>query len=141
MWMLRAALAFAVCAALQACAARGDLVDPGTDADPSDAGPDPLDASPHSDASCSITAPTSCPDPPPHYADVEPIFRERCVYCHSGTNDGPWSLTDYEHIADWQDIIRGDLLDCTMPPVDASVPLTHDERMAILVWIRCALPP
>jgi hypothetical protein len=56
-------------------------------------------------------------------------------------NDGPWPLTSYEHVANWQDIIRGAMLACTMPPADAGNLMTNDERMAILVWIRCALPP
>jgi predicted small lipoprotein YifL len=142
--VLRAARTFAACAALISCGAKGELAyNPSNvvpdDAEPSDGGPDPLDGSPRP-VSCSVTAPTSCPDPPPRYADVQPIFEQRCILCHNGTNDGPWALTDYEHIADWQEIIRADLLDCTMPPVDAGVPITRDERLAILVWIRCALP-
>jgi hypothetical protein len=147
---LRAARGIALSVALGACGPKAELSMSPSNVDPADAGsdPDPTDASTISDATthegstlmCSVTAPTSCPDPPPHYADVAPIFQERCILCHSGTIDGPWPLTDYEHIADWQDIIRGDLLDCTMPPVDAGVPITRDERLAILVWIRCALP-
>jgi hypothetical protein len=142
--VLRAARTFAVSAALAACGAKGDLgahpsdVDPG-DAGPGEAGPGPSDGSPIP-SSCGVMAPTSCPDPPPRYADVTPIFQQRCILCHNGTNDGPWALTDYEHIADWQEIIRADLLDCTMPPADAGVPITREERLAILVWIRCALP-
>jgi len=71
---------------------------------------------------------------------VVPIFQNRCIICHSGTNDGPWPLTTYQHVADWQDIIRDQLLHCTMPPLDAGISITSDERMKILEWIRCALP-
>src|SRR5262245_15303976 len=105
--VLRAVRTFAACAALPGCGTPAELaampsdVDP-TESAPSDSGPDPSDASPDArPASCSVTAPTSCPDPAPHYADVMPIFRDRCVICHSGAVDGPWALTDYEHIADW----------------------------------------
>ena len=88
-----------------------------------------------------IEAPTACPDPPPTFANVAPIFGERCITpCHSGTPNGPWPLTRYEHVYDWQDDIRSRLLDCTMPPIDGGVPITTDERLAILTWIRCGLP-
>lgn len=90
--------------------------------------------------SCSVPAPTSCPEPAPHYADVAPIFEQRCVLCHKGDFSGPWPLTDYGHVADWQDSIRSNLLDCSMPPSDAGVPMALEERLAILTWIRCGLP-
>jgi hypothetical protein len=101
---------------------------------PEDGGTDPLPTS------CPVPAPTSCPDPAPHYPDVAPIFERRCVTCHAGAPGGPWSLKDYGHVADWQDTIRSNLRDCSMPPPDAGVPMTIEERLAILTWIRCGLP-
>jgi hypothetical protein len=89
---------------------------------------------------CAVTAPASCPEPAPRYADVEPIFQSRCVVCHKGEEGGPWSLGDYGHVADWQDTIRTHVRDCTMPPEDAGIPMTVAERTAILTWIRCGLP-
>jgi hypothetical protein len=89
---------------------------------------------------CTATAPTACPEPSPRYADVEPIFMERCVTCHGGVVGGPWPLTTHGHIATWANEIRGELLDCTMPPADAGAPMTDDEREAILVWLRCGFP-
>ncbi len=97
-----------------------------------DAGPTP--------PTCSVPAPTACPESAPHYPDVAPVFESRCVICHSGTWEGPWPLNDYGHVADWQDSIRANLLDCSMPPPDAGVPITLEERLAILTWIRCGLP-
>jgi hypothetical protein len=92
-------------------------------------------------AVCTVAAPTSCPAPKPHYADVAPIFKEHCVVCHNGaTEDGPWPLTEYEHVADWYDAIRGELLNCTMPPVDSGMTMSDDDRLAILTWIRCGFP-
>jgi hypothetical protein len=89
----------------------------------------------------SLEAPTACPDPAPTFADVAPIFGERCVTpCHSGTPNGPWPLSRYEHIFDWHEDIRSHLLDCTMPPLDGGVAITTEERLAILNWIRCGLP-
>ena len=88
-------------------------------------------------ASCS-RAPTECPDPPPHYPDVAPIFAARCAECHYGAVDGPWPLLDYDHVASWQDTIRDDMLDCSMPPPDlTTAEMPDDERLAILTWIRC----
>jgi hypothetical protein len=143
---LRLARSFAACTVLLGCGSSSPEVgqlpshtNPDSDAAPTDAGPDDAQAT-EAKPSCSIAHPTSCPDPPVRYGDVEPIFRTRCVICHNNDFEGPWPLTDYQQIADWQDIVRGDLLDCSMPPADAGVPMTLDERLAILTWIRCALP-
>jgi hypothetical protein len=88
-----------------------------------------------------IEAPTACPEPAPTYADLRPMLDTRCVQpCHSGTPNGPWPLTQYQHLYDWKDDVRSRLLDCGMPPLDGGVPITTDERLAILNWIRCGLP-
>ncbi|MFL5305871.1 MAG: hypothetical protein ACJ8F1_11690 [Polyangia bacterium] len=90
---------------------------------------------------CSVAAPTSCPEPAPRYADVAGILNQRCAMpCHSGVPSGPWPLTDYEHVADWADAVRADLLDCSMPPADGGVSITTDDRTAVLTWIRCGSP-
>ena len=90
---------------------------------------------------CEVTAPTACPTPVPHYNDVAAIVEQRCATpCHSGIIDGPWPLTDYEHVADWADIVRAEVLACTMPPADSGVAITDEERLAILTWIRCGFP-
>jgi hypothetical protein len=89
---------------------------------------------------CDVEAPTSCPDPPVRYADVEPIFQERCVICHVGARGGPWPLTTYKHVSDWEREVRGVMLRCAMPPPDAGVPMTTDEREQILTWLECGRP-
>ncbi len=86
---------------------------------------------------CTVTAPTVCPDPAPHYPDVQPIIQRTCVPCHNGSVGGPWPLLQYSHVADWQDVIRAFVLDCSMPPPDAGVPISDEERTAILTWILC----
>lgn len=132
---LRALAALAWCFVEMGCGtSNADTPEP--DAGPSDGVGD----SSLVDPSCMVQAPTSCPSPAPTYEDVTPIFEARCIICHSGAIDGPWPLTAYEHVADWQDAIRAELLDCSMPPPDAGVPITKDERLAILNWIRCGLP-
>jgi hypothetical protein len=89
---------------------------------------------------CTIRAPTVCPDPPPHWSEVQPIFQRRCVLCHNGMVGGPWPLLQYEHVADWYDVVRAMLLDCSMPPPDAGVYMPDEDRTAILTWILCGLP-
>jgi len=90
---------------------------------------------------CAPVAPTACPDPAPHYADVAPIFQQRCAGCHTtAVKDAPWPLDDYEHVADWATFIRDELLQCAMPPADSGVGMPPEERDAILVWVRCGYP-
>jgi hypothetical protein len=101
------------------------------DAGPHDAGPPP--------PGCDFEPPTACPDPPPRYVDVEPIFVARCQVCHSAAG-GEWPLVTYGHIADWAQDIHDLVLNCSMPPPDAGVPITIDERVQILAWIACGLP-
>lgn len=99
-------------------------------------------SSPDLGPACTVTAPTDCPDPAPRYADVAPIIGAHCASpCHWGAPGGPWPLTDYPHVADWQDVVRDDLLDCSMPPPEADSTMTDAERTAILVWIRCGSLP
>jgi hypothetical protein len=91
-------------------------------------------------ASCAVEAPRACTEPKPGYDDVSPILKERCVLCHSGAAGGPWPLTSYGHVADWQNEIRDQVSRCSMPPADAGVPITSDERAKLLMWIRCGTP-
>ena len=46
----------------------------------------------------------------------------------TGMIGGPWPLLQYSHVADWYDVVRAMLLDCSMPPPDAGV--TDDRRGA-----------
>jgi hypothetical protein len=89
---------------------------------------------------CTIQAPTVCPDPTPHWPDVQPIFARRCVMCHNGMIGGPWPLMQYSHVADWFDVVRAMLLDCSMPPPDAGVYMPDEERTTILTWLLCGYP-
>jgi uncharacterized membrane protein len=94
---------------------------------------------------CKVTAPDVCPDPAPQYVDVEPIFRQRCISCHSGAVDAgvdaPWGLTTHEEISHWPNDIRVAMLSCTMPPQDSGVTMTVAERERILDWLLCGMPP
>ena len=110
----------------------------GAPAADTDAGADDANAS--MPAGCPLTPPTACPsDDIPRYADVQPIFAERCVTCHDGQH-GQWPLSDYQHIADWFGEVRAQMVSCTMPPADSGLTMPAAERMAILTWIRCGFP-
>lgn len=89
---------------------------------------------------CTVQAPTACPDPPLRFTDVAPTIMGRCVPCHYGAADGPWPLVTYANVADWQDVVRATLVDCSMPPLDAGVSMTEAERVAVLTWILCGAP-
>jgi hypothetical protein len=125
------ALFLLACSAVAACTSDDDAADIGLTVDGGVA-PDA--------GECMITAPTECPDPSPRYADVEPIFQDRCVICHVGSRGGPWALTSYGHVLEWRDLIRGVMLSCAMPPPDAGIEMADEERELILAWIRCGAP-
>jgi uncharacterized membrane protein len=89
---------------------------------------------------CDVTLPKSCSDMSLGWADVEPIFEQRCIGCHSGDPGGPWPLTSYGHVADWANEIRAQMAACSMPPSDAGIAMPTDEREKILLWVRCGAP-
>ncbi len=89
---------------------------------------------------CTIEPVTSCPDPAPRYADVEPIFKQRCVPCHVNNWSGPWPLDTYSHVADWAGEVRDRVRHCDMPPPEAGTPLPNEEAEKILTWIFCKTP-
>jgi hypothetical protein len=89
---------------------------------------------------CRVDAPTACDGAAPRYPEVARILQQRCVTCHDGTREESWPLTSYEHVADWQNAIRAELVTCRMPPADAGAPLSEEEADTILMWIRCGLP-
>jgi hypothetical protein len=93
-------------------------------------------------APCESVAPTACAQDELPFAEVQPIFEERCVPCHDGSGD-EWPLTTWRHAADWAMEIRSVMLDCSMPPADADPPvhMTQAERDAILMWLRCGYDP
>ena len=99
---------------------------------------------------CLTAPPTTCPTPRVTYEMVQPIMQARCVsVCHNGTTPDPnpnpitpniWPLASYKDITDWNDTIRSSMADCSMPPADAGVPVTVEERKAIIEFIRCEYP-
>jgi len=84
-----------------------------------------------------VTAPSECPSPAVTYADVAPIFDSACATCHTGKGQDPWSLSDYNSVADWQELVRAEVLNCTMPPKDSGVHVSNEDRRKLLAWVRC----
>jgi len=91
-------------------------------------------------AVCDVVPPTECPDPAPNYADVAPIFQQRCASCHFDAPGAPWPLDTYSHVADWAVVVRDELVRCAMPPADSGITLPVSERDRILNWVRCGYP-
>lgn len=111
--------------------------------EPPDAGPATHDAGvpdAHVEDTCGVMAPTECLQPALRYQDIAPILANRCEACHSLAAQVGWPLDTYGHVVDWADDIRGDLVACTMPPPDAGIPITIQEKTAILQWLRCGHP-
>jgi hypothetical protein len=107
---------------------------------PNDAGVD--SGGPAKPIECDVVPPSSCPEPAPTWnATVGAIVATRCALggCHDGRGE-QWPLVDYAHVADWSGEIRSMVADCTMPPPDAGVPITTEERQAVLAWVRCGHP-
>jgi len=89
---------------------------------------------------CAVELPQECPDPPPRYDDVSPIFERRCAGCHKANWSGPWPLDTYARVADWAHTVGDMLARCAMPPPEAGMPLPDDERQLVLTWIFCKTP-
>jgi hypothetical protein len=100
------------------------------------------------ETTCTMMSAVACPNPPVNYGKIQPIVQARCVnVCHNGMTPDPndktmniWALTDYRHLKDWESTVREAVGNCSMPPADAGVPVTVEERKAILEFIRCGLP-
>jgi hypothetical protein len=93
---------------------------------------------------CTFIDASACQSPIPSYSkDVAPVLDRACnTTCHA-PGVGPWPLTDWANVADWGDIIGGDIEQCSMPPMDAGAgngTLSDQERSTILNWLVCGAP-
>jgi uncharacterized membrane protein len=88
---------------------------------------------------CMVTAPTACTQTQLGWAQIEPIIVAHCTICHDGSQP-QWPLRTYSDVADWADIVRGDVVGCTMPPPESGSAMTNAERLLILEWIKCGFP-
>jgi hypothetical protein len=92
-----------------------------------------------------IDASTTCVGDAGWDATIVPIIAKSCLKsCHdSDSPDAAWPLTDYDDVHSWVELVSKDILQCTMPPVNAgpAYPITREDRETILNWIVCGAPP
>jgi uncharacterized membrane protein len=83
--------------------------------------------------------------------DVLPIFQQVCDNCHAPDAPKPDQetpfLTSYQQIfgpvtgpsagSEVKEINNQVFLSCLMPPSNAPVPLSDDQRQTLLVWLAC----
>ncbi|MEN0060522.1 MAG: hypothetical protein AAGA48_00155 [Myxococcota bacterium] len=91
------------------------------------------------------------PDSRPTFADVGPIFEQRCVGCHQDGGIGPFPLTDYDNAQMWAEASAAATAARTMPPflvvgdgtcgdwVDSEW-LTDEELATIAGWAEAGAP-
>ena len=91
----------------------------------------------------------ACPDGggPSFETDVLPIFQQVCDNCHAP--DAPKADRQTPYLTNYQQIygpsagseagaINIQVFDnCAMPPANAPVPLSDDQRQTLLVWLAC----
>jgi hypothetical protein len=79
--------------------------------------------------------------------DIEPIFRKRCISCHSSEASIP--LTSYEEVRPWAVAIKEQVLSRSMPPWGAvkgfgdlapDDSLTQEEITIIAAWVVGGAP-
>jgi mono/diheme cytochrome c family protein len=64
---------------------------------------------------------------------IAPLLDQRCVACHRPGEIGPFSLTDYEEVVGWAEMIREVISEGRMPPWSASPEYGHfsnDPRLS-----------
>ena len=90
--------------------------------------------------SCPADVPDACPTPVPSYATtVVPILDAKCNGCHTG-GEGPWPLTNHQHVVDWRAQVLSEVAECTMPPPLSTTRLTDAERTTLIDWLVCGAP-
>jgi len=87
----------------------------------------------------------ACPDGggPSFTGDVLPIFKNVCANCHApGETEASMPLTTYQQIYgpggnEAREINNQVFESCLMPPSNAPVLLSDDQRQTLLVWLAC----
>jgi hypothetical protein len=78
---------------------------------------------------------------PSFQGQVHAIIQTHCAVCHSPTGSNPTrELVTYQQISAQQGPMLTQSYACRMPPADAGVPLSLDERVALLGWLVCGAP-
>ena len=76
--------------------------------------------------------------------DIAPLFQKHCLECHRQGDIGPFSMTDYEEVVGWADMILETIDDGRMPPWHADPKfgkfrnareVSNVEKQTIRKWI------
>jgi hypothetical protein len=117
--------------------------DSGTVTSAVDSGPPPTrtDGGAIPPLACGAHATKTCPSPAPSFKkEVLPLLKAKCGSCHVDEPDHPWPLTDWDTVRDWKAQFTQDILSCTMPPLDAGITLTDEERGLFVAYVACGTP-
>jgi len=89
-------------------------------------------------------------DSPVTYSNqIARIYQDRCAECHREGQIAPFSLTSYEEVAGWGEMIEEVVRENRMPPWHANpahgtfsndLRLTADERESIFAWVKNGCP-
>ena len=80
---------------------------------------------------------------------VANILAKRCVECHREGEIAPFSLTEYDEVAGWSDMIAEVVRDQRMPPWHATDDhakfanqrsLTEEEKQTLIAWAEAGAP-
>lgn len=90
---------------------------------------------------CNVTLPASCPSPAPSYAtQVAPIFADRCVSCHGGSNqESGIDLSAYASVYANREPVLAQVYNCSMPLAGAPS-LSAAQTNTVLSWLVCEAP-
>lgn len=81
--------------------------------------------------------------------DISPLLREHCVECHRPDEIGPFSLTDYDEIVGWAEMILEVVDERRMPPWHAAETahalanargLAEADRRLLHRWVEAGTP-
>jgi hypothetical protein len=88
-----------------------------------------------------LTAPSSCPSPPPSWkGEVQGLFASYCLQCHGdgGIAQDQVNLATYDDVFANRERVWQQIYGCAMPNVDASPPPmafpTLDQRQIMITW-------
>lgn len=82
--------------------------------------------------------------------DIAPILKNYCARCHREGGLAPWSMSDYQTIVGWSDMIKQVLLSKRMPPWKADPQIGHfsnsfalpdSNARKIVRWIDTGMDP
>ena len=89
---------------------------------------------------CPDDFPRECPTPIPSYkAVIAPILVTSCTACHSPSGTAGHSETTYADVYAQRESILYWVNGCAMPP-STYRPLTTEQRVALLGWLKCGAP-